>query len=266
MNKTILIIDDSGHIRDYFKDLFESAGFKTFQAAQAQEALKILESNQIDLITLDLYMPDIDGFELCKKIRQLERCKNIPVIMITGDESFETKAKAFENGVSEFFSKSKANEILVEYVQDLFTAADHQAQEVKGTVLLVDDSVLSRDVIKSLLSHEYMELITAQNGREALEIVRKQPVDLVLTDIEMPEMDGISLTKALRNYEEYKLLPVVIMSSLSEQSKVIHAFMSGANDYVQKPFQRDELVVRINAHLKNVFTAKDYSAKEPIFR
>jgi len=123
------------------------------------------------------------------------------------------------------------------------------------TLLVVDDTALIRkSVIKILQPTGIFDwILQARNGLEGLEVLLKEEVDLLISDINMPKMDGFKLLTTLRNMEKYKELPVILLSSHQEADHKIKGLQGGANDYVTKPFEPGELIARI----KNLLTMKE---------
>ena len=123
------------------------------------------------------------------------------------------------------------------------------------TLLIVDDSALIRkSVVKVVQSAQiFGRILQTPNGLEALEILLKEDIDLLISDISMPRMDGFKLLTTLRNLEKYKDLPVILLSSQNEAHQKIKGLQGGANDYVTKPFEPGELVARI----KNLLMMKE---------
>ena len=119
--------------------------------------------------------------------------------------------------------------------------------ETKSTVLVVDDSASFLALVKRHLSNAGYIVLTATNGVEALEIVRTQGVQLVVTDWEMPEMDGLELCRAIRAADGLGFVCIIVLTSRSEKSHLIEAFDAGADDFLSKPFDRQELLARLRA-------------------
>lgn len=119
-------------------------------------------------------------------------------------------------------------------------------------ILIVDDEKLIRDVIKEYLTTENFQAIEAENGEEALDIINKENIDLVILDVMMPKMDGLTFLKELKTY---KNIPVIILSARSEEYDKLTGFNLGTDDYLTKPFSPKELIARVKAILKR--TRKD---------
>jgi len=118
----------------------------------------------------------------------------------------------------------------------------------QSLVLLVDDNVKNIQLMGSLLN-EYYRTAVALNGAEVLAFVRKKHPDLVLLDIMMPEMDGFKVCEELKKDPELKKIPVIFITAKADTDNVVKGFKLGANDYITKPFNHDELLARVKTHL-----------------
>ncbi|HEX2915559.1 MAG TPA: ATP-binding protein [Chloroflexia bacterium] len=117
-------------------------------------------------------------------------------------------------------------------------------------ILLVDDNADMREYLKRLLKEQGWQVTTTVNGKAALDTLRKNPPDLVLTDVMMPELDGIGLLQAIRAHEETRLLPVVLLSARAGEEAEVKGLETGADDYLIKPFSARELIARVRANLE----------------
>lgn len=118
-----------------------------------------------------------------------------------------------------------------------------------NTVLVVDDNDMNRDVLSRRLQREGYEVSTVENGKKALEILAIEKYDIVLLDIMMPDMDGFETLKRIRGTDKLKTLPVIMLTSLNEMEDVKKCIGLGANDYVLKPYNIEDLKNRIEKHL-----------------
>lgn len=114
-------------------------------------------------------------------------------------------------------------------------------------ILVVDDEMLIRNVIKDYLENEGYEIYEAENGRDAIRVFKEEKIDLIILDIMMPKMDGYETLKELRKLGE---TPVIMLTAMKEELDKLHGFDLGVDDYVTKPFSPKELVARVKAILK----------------
>ncbi len=116
----------------------------------------------------------------------------------------------------------------------------------KRTILLVDDDIFLVDIMAFTFKQSGFEIIKAHNGKEALEVMGKEQIDLILTDIMMPVMDGFELARNVKENEAFKHLPIIFLTAKSNIEDKNKGFSLGINDYVVKPFNLKDLVSRIN--------------------
>src|SRR3990172_6779651 len=127
---------------------------------------------------------------------------------------------------------------------------EEKDKDFKGTILAVDDSNTDLRIIRKLLGSEYKVMVTS-NPNDALSLLQKNHIDLVLMDIYMPIMDGLTLCERIKRNAMSHNIPIIMCSSSPTQDNVIHAVRSGAVDFLVKPFTRQKMIEKINKHLTN---------------
>ncbi len=254
----ILVVDDSRSIRRYIRDELTGDGYEIIEAKDGFDALmKATDPPMPDLITLDVDMPKLDGFEVCRKlydeqyIRQHSHFKGrrIPVIFVTANDSITDRRKGFDIGAADFVAKPFAKGQILDAVNKIL----RPDERLKGqTVLVVDDSFAARRIIRSSLEAEGMAVIEAEDGILGLEAVcnKMDQIDLVITDLNMPRMDGGELCKKIRDELGLEDLPIIIFTGASDQSQLLEVFKAGATDYLTKPFIKEEMLARITVQLE----------------
>lgn len=134
---------------------------------------------------------------------------------------------------------------------------------MKGKILIAEDEKKIRSLLRLYLEQNEYTVITAKNGRVALERMKENTVDLIVLDILMPELSGLDVCKELRKNYKYKDVPVIYLSSLNEKQSIISGLEIGGDDYMTKPFDPNELVARINAILRR--TKNNRGEKKDIY-
>jgi len=114
------------------------------------------------------------------------------------------------------------------------------------SILIVDDNKLSREILKNTLQNAGYTIMEAKNGEEAMQIYKNSFPDMVILDIIMPGMSGFEILKILRNDEENLILPIIILTSKDDYNERIHGLELGADDYLVKPFNEKELLIKVN--------------------
>lgn len=255
---TVMVADDSVTVRSILRKELEAGGYRVVEAASGEEVLERLGEEKPDLVTLDVDMSNLDGFATCKRIRENEEkggeteepgAQRIPVIFITAHDSFEDREQGYQAGGMDFLSKPFVKgEVLA--LADKLLKPEQLMVGIRA--LVVDDSRTARMLIRSLLRAQGVTVEQAGNGQEALDILnsKENEIDLVITDLEMPIMDGLSLCAKIRSNPLWENLPVVFISSVTQKSRVLEMFRAGATDYLNKPFVKEELLARLGVHLK----------------
>ncbi|MDX2470417.1 MAG: response regulator [SAR324 cluster bacterium] len=251
----ILVVEDSSIIRQVIVRELSSGGHDVTQAEDGEAALKILKTQSFDLISLDIEMPGINGYEVCKEFRKFETLtKNkapTPILFLTAEDSLEGRLKGFDVGGTEFFVKPFAKGELLEAIERLFLPVKTFKNKC---ILIVDDAQVLRTILSSILIAQGVKVIEAVDGEEAFEILKNshKTIDLVITDYEMPKMKGDELCQKIRSHLGLAEMPIIFLTAASEVSYILEMFASGANDLIHKPFSKEELVARLNLHLKEM--------------
>ncbi|MBD2208969.1 hybrid sensor histidine kinase/response regulator [Nostoc linckia FACHB-104] len=120
----------------------------------------------------------------------------------------------------------------------------------KGTILIVDDMVANLEVVSQILEDEGYDIATAINGDRALKLVNNHPPDLILLDVQMPGIDGFETCQRLKENPQTATIPIIFMTALSDTESKVKGFDFGAVDYITKPFQEKELLVRVRTHIQ----------------
>jgi len=246
----ILIVDDSAVVRKSLTKLLEEVGANVTAAEDGEKGLEIALTQSFDLIITDVEMPKLGGYALCLKLKNNPATRSIPVIILSTQDSDEAIERGFQSGATAYISKSEAMTQLKKTIEKVL---DKSSFKQERTVLVVDDSKTIRFLVEKGLSEAGFHVLTATNGKEGLDMVKVRTPDLILSDINMPEMDGIEFCKQIKTNSEWAAVPFVIMSSHSERSLVRGMIEQGATTYIVKPFNLDQLVITIENILSDHF-------------
>ena len=246
----ILIVDDSAVVRKSLIRLLEDAGAEVTAAEDGEQGLEKALAGSFDLIITDVEMPNLGGYALCLKLKNNPATRSIPVIILSTQDSDEAIERGFQSGATAYISKSDAMSQLKKTIEKVLNKSSFKQER---TVLVVDDSKTIRFLVEKGLSEAGFHVLTATNGKEGLDMVKIRTPDLILSDINMPEMDGIEFCKMLKTNPEWSKVPFVVMSSHSEKSLVRGMIDQGATTYIVKPFNLDQLVLTIENLLSDHF-------------
>jgi CheY-like chemotaxis protein/anti-sigma regulatory factor (Ser/Thr protein kinase) len=223
-DKTILVVDDEANIRRFLSHELKKRGYAVLQAAGGSEAIELARKHHPDLITLDVLMSGMSGFDATAVLKSDPYTKDIPILIVS---VIEDKKRAYQMGVNEYLTKPFKIEELVEKVNRLL-------RDAQKKILVVDDD---KNLVKSLkyqLGKRGYSTDAAYDGKRALDKVASQPPDLILLDIKMPQMDGYEVMKSLKLKTETAQIPVLVMTGVEIDGSRVKALSVGATDYFTK--------------------------------
>lgn len=236
---TVLVVDDDDRIRSLLMDTLSALGYHALGAKDGEEAMSLVKSDSLDLVIADVRMPKMNGLSLLKNLKNMNPC--LPVLIITGYNFTYTKEQAMQSGADGFLAKpfriGKIEELMRKALGVKATAQDKPYRLKK--ILVVDDDDQLRDMLLEVLGSLDYFPIGVHDGEEALNQLRVQDFDLVISDIRMPKMDGLTL---LRNIKEMDPeLPVVMITAFSSACPAQKAIHDGADGYLAKPFRIEKI-------------------------
>ncbi len=244
--KTILLVDDSKTVIAKLEHGIKSKmkDVKILIAYSYKEAVKhILKSGKIHLAILDLNLPDAEQGDIV----DFAIGKDIPSIVLTGLVNDDLKKFILEKDVLDFYNKQD-----IKNIDQLISKLDRSLKNYDANVLLVDDSATQMSVALGILKNMHINTVTASDGQKALEIIENSDTkfDLVLTDYNMPNMDGMELTIKLREKYNKDQMGIIVLSA-NEQPDISTEFLKmGANDFINKPYTKTEFITRVNTNLE----------------
>ncbi len=273
----VLIVDDNPNNLKLLTKILKESGYKVKASTSGKFALQAVHVSPPDLILLDVMMPEMDGYEVCRELKLNPDTADIPVIFISALSYIKAKLKAFEAGGVDYVNKPfneaevlarvNAHVSLRKTIQQLKSKkgkrtgdllkeeTDKQKQEPRHIskrdklLLLVDDNPINLKLLTKMLQENGYKIKACTSGKFALQAVQATPPDLILLDIMMPEMDGYEVCRQLKLEADTADIPVIFISALSETDDKLKAFAAGSVDYVSKPFQEAEVLARVKTHL-----------------
>lgn len=264
----VLVADDNATSREILEELLLGFGYKVTLAStglealdevKARKALKPGQSKPFDLVLLDWKMPGMDGIEAAKQIQQ--SCAEAPpvTILVTAYGREDVARSAQTAGVSSVLSKPVNESLLFDAIANAFGTQSPipPSAPQRGTVtfsgqrvLLVEDNEVNQQVARELLEQAKLEVFIAGHGREAVEALKQQQFDIVLMDVQMPVMDGLTATRLIRKDKLAPKTPIVAMTANAMQGDRDICLDAGMDDYVAKPIEPDELMATLRRYLQ----------------
>jgi signal transduction histidine kinase/CheY-like chemotaxis protein len=259
--RRVLIIDDNSQARAVLSEMLASMTFVAHEAASGQEGIEMVRraaeaGEPYEIVFVDWQMPQMDGIETGKRIRALSGAAQPHLLMVTAYGREELLKQAEDNAFENVLIKPVSSSMLfdasiraiggeVEQPPEEVEAqllASRELDRIRGArVLLVDDNEINQEVGVGLLENAQVAVSVARNGDEAVRMIKENEYDIVLMDMQMPVMDGVTATKAIRSSPKFRDLPIVAMTAnamVSDREKCLEA---GMNDHLAKPIDPDQL-------------------------
>jgi signal transduction histidine kinase/DNA-binding response OmpR family regulator/HAMP domain-containing protein len=233
----VLVIDDDATARELIADHLKADGFSVVTATGGLEGLKLAREVRPIAITLDVMMPDLDGWSVLAALRQDPELTEIPVIMIT---ILDEHRRGVALGAAGYLTKPIDRERLTRMI-GRFRVPARQTR-----VLMVEDDDTQRERLRGWLEEEQWVVEEAANGRDALALLRDTRPDVILLDLMMPEMDGFAVVAALQKEPRWRDIPVVVVTARDLDTADRERLNSGVQSVlVKEAFRPVELVERI---------------------
>ena len=271
-NFSVLVVDDNDTSRHVMSEMMRSFGFEVTSAASGDEAMEKLKAtyaqndpvDEIDLVLMDWIMPGMDGITASELIKQDSRLAHIPIIIMTAFGQEEEMRRAEAAGVEGFLIKPIKQSVCFDTIMNImgyqgsgrvmqkgaihvFTKDTSAMKHLHDTrVLVVEDNKINRMVVEGILSKAGVIVETAGNGIEALNILKEKTFDLVLMDVQMPEMDGLEATQQIRRDLKFNTLPIIALTAHAMKGDREMCLEAGMNDYIVKPLSQKRLLLTLS--------------------
>jgi signal transduction histidine kinase/DNA-binding response OmpR family regulator/PAS domain-containing protein len=231
---TVLIIDDEKPAHELLERELAGAGYHILHAAGGREGLKVAKQARPDVITLDIIMPDLDGWSVLKALKADPELCDIPVVLVT---IMRDRDLGFALGAADYITKPLDLEVLMRVV------GRHVSADGRAQVLVVDDDPKTRDMLRRTLQKAGWTVAEAANGSEAIEALERAKPALVLLDLMMPGMDGFEVLERLYGDETWREVPVIIITAKDLTADDVDRLNGRVVKVLQKgAYQRRDLV------------------------
>lgn len=259
----VLAIDDNLSTREMIQEILRSYQVDVKVCRTAEQAIELYrqsvsEGQPYQLILVDWRLPGMDGLEFCQRITDNYPAEQQPkLILATGYYIEELSDKARQAGVADILSKPYTASALGHSLSSVLfpgssTAQDSNAQQVKipksilrAPVLVVEDNEINQQVAKELLSSHQFQVDIAEHGQAALEALEKKQYAIVLMDIQMPVMDGLTAARKIRAHYNYQQLPILAMTANAMSGDEERSLAAGMQGHIAKPINEQQLLKAI---------------------
>ncbi len=273
MTARVLVVDDILANVKLLEARLSAEYFEVLSAFSGQEALDICERERVDVVLLDVMMPGMDGFEVCKHLKENPKTHHIPVVMVTALDQPSDKIQGLENGADDFLTKPVDDIALITRVKNLarlkmlndemvlrastgkrLGMADNEALAKAltgggGRVLVVDDHPRSAARLSEALSKAH-ETVIEGDPQRAIQRLTSEDYDLLVVSLSLNGFDGLRICSQARSHERSRRLPIVILVEPGDDARLLRGLDLGVNDYLMRPIDRHEMMARVKSQIK----------------
>ncbi len=274
MSARVLVVDDILPNVKLLEAKLSSEYYEVITATSGEEALQKIEQTAPDLVLLDVMMPGMDGFEVCKRIKENPLMAHIPVVMVTALTDTVEKVRGLEAGADDFLSKPVNDTALMARVSSLvrlkMTVDEWRAREGTASqlgvfddkisvmdepvenarILLIEDQEFESDKIADTMHRDNDDVIPVENGMKAMEYASQNDFDLIVVSLNLKDEDGLRLCSHLRSNEKTRATPILMIATEEDMPRIARGLEIGAHDYIMRPIDRNELLARIRTQIR----------------
>ncbi|BAY20646.1 multi-sensor hybrid histidine kinase [Calothrix sp. NIES-2100] len=258
-----LVVEDSSAAASQIKHYLAEMGATSVIHPVGEGALQLALRVKPDVIVLDIYLPDCSGWEVLVKLKEHPQTKHIPVIVIS---VVDQRSHSLQLGAAEHILKPLTRQKFYQALSQIFTNVQQpnlqtalviaaMESSLKPRILLAEDNEANITTIMSYLEAHNFLLILARNGREAVQMAKQHQPNLILMDIQMPEMDGLTAIRKIRADSQIQAIPIIALTALAMPGDEQRCRDAGANEYLSKPVRLRHLLEMISQLLSPPNTA-----------
>lgn len=273
MTARVLVVDDIPANVKLLEARLSAEYFDVATAFSGTEALALAERAECDIILLDVMMPDMDGFEVCRRLKSNQATHHIPVVMVTALDQPSDRVRGLEAGADDFLTKPVTDVALISRVRSLarlklvtdelrmraLTTKEIGIQNPEreavaevgrnGRILIVDDRQSSYERIEATLSAEHTVDVQA-DPNEALFRVAEGNYELVIVSLGLKDFDGLRLCSQIRSLERTRNMPILAIAEADNNARLVRGLEIGVNDYLIRPIDKNEMLARVRTQIK----------------
>lgn len=251
--KTVLVIEDNELNMKLVRTLLQIGNYQVLCAENAESGIRLATDHIPDLILMDIQLPDMDGLNATRQIKSDPRTREIPVVALTAYAMEKDRKLVAEAGCIDHMAKPINTKTFLSSVSQ-YMAADKTgiyspSLMGKPSILVLDDEPMNIKLLDAMLKQESFFTRTASNGAEALESVKNNMPDLVLLDVMMPEIGGFEVTRQLKKDPKTRNIPIILITALNSDDDKSRGMAAGADEFLNKPVNKAELIARVNSLL-----------------
>ncbi|KKC38870.1 response regulator PleD [Devosia epidermidihirudinis] len=273
MTARVLIVDDIPTNVRLLEARLSAEYYEVVTASSGPQALEICQTSDVDIVLLDVMMPGMDGFEVCRRLKADPKTHHLPVLMVTALDQASDRVKGLEVGADDFLTKpvddmqlmarvkslvrlkSLTDELRARAmtgqqiaIEDALRAMDN-ISTVGGSILIIDTDERHAERIKGYLSPEHKVDILTQPADAVFQVTGAH-YELALVTMALTDFDPLRVCSQIRTLEHTRTLPIILMADESDKPRVVRALDLGVNDFIMRPVERNELSARVRTQIR----------------
>jgi two-component system cell cycle response regulator len=273
MTARVLVVDDVPANAKLLEARLTAEYFDVVTATSGPEALAICERAQCDIVLLDVMMPDMDGFEVCRRLKGGPATHHIPVVMVTALDQPSDRVRGLEAGADDFLTKPVSDIALIARVRSLtrlklvtdelrmraLTSKEIGIQDPMlaaladagrgGRVLVIDDRRASYERVAKVLAAEHRVDVEV-DPHEALFHAAEGDYDLLMISLGFENFDGLRLCSQVRSLERTRNVPILVIVEAEDNARLLRGLEIGVNDYLVRPIDKNEMLARVRTQIR----------------
>ena len=273
MTARVLVVDDVPANVKLLDARLSAEYFDVLTAMSGREALAICERAECDIVLLDVMMPDMDGFEVCRRLKAGLTTHHIPVVMVTALDQPSDRVRGLEAGADDFLTKPVSDVALIARVRSLarlklmtdelrmraVTSRDIGIESPEreavaetgkgGRILIVDDRASSYETIATMLAVEHSADIEADPNAGLIRAAEGN-YDLLIVSLALEHFDGLRLCSQVRSLDRTRNVPILAISDAENHTRLVRGLEIGVNDYLSRPIDKNELLARVRTQIR----------------
>jgi two-component system cell cycle response regulator len=273
MTARVLIVDDNAANRKLLEVRLNNEYFEVLSAANGPDAIGMCEKALCDIVLLDVMMPEMDGFEVCRRLKSHIATAHLPIVMVTALDQPGDRVRGLEAGADDFITKPIDEMQLIARVRALARlkatidelrnranttvalgmiapyATPSPEDGKRGRLLIVDDRKNSAERLAVALSTHHAAVIES-NAQEAMFKAAEDHVDVLIISLGLAGYDALRLCSQIRSLERTRNLPILLVADVEDRARVVRGLEIGINDWLSRPVDRNELLARVRTLLR----------------
>jgi CheY-like chemotaxis protein/anti-sigma regulatory factor (Ser/Thr protein kinase) len=242
-SKLVEVVEDDVHVSTMIKMLLEDEGFSVIPARSGKDALTIAREHKPDIITLDIYLPDMNGFDLLQKLHTDPVTSHIPVVVLS---ILADKEKGDQLGVFDYLEKPIDVEKLHQILRKASDAIDAEGSPLR--IMVVDDDASTLEFFEDCLTVEGYEVCTVQGGADVLRRAKAENPALILLDLIMPDIEGLDVLRQLKGEIETRDIPVIVLTGKAGLQEQSQSMLMGAESVIAKPTELRSVIDQVKKY------------------